>query len=222
MQLSDKSLTILKNFANINSSMLFRKGKIQTASEEDDHQVVSAELEEFPKEFGIYDLNQFLANITTLTNPNLTFEDNYVSISDGKINLKYFYCEKALIKTIDPDEFKDMDIESPDVKFILEQETYSKIVKLAGMNDLPVISFVGKDGKLSCVAENLNGKNSPSADFDVSDYTGKDFKASFNLQFLNILPRNYEVKIKSGEYGTFTASDIAYHIATEIQPKGMK
>ena len=72
MKLSEKTLNSLKNFATINSSLLVDKGSLQRSWNGDETILVEATLpDEFPSEFGIYDLPQFLANVTTLTNPEL-------------------------------------------------------------------------------------------------------------------------------------------------------
>ena len=62
MKLSDNTLTILKNFAGINNSILVKKGnKLRTISVAKNI-LAEAEItpEEFPRDFAIYDLNQFL------------------------------------------------------------------------------------------------------------------------------------------------------------------
>ena len=38
--------------------------------------------ENFPKEFGIYDLNEFLNVLTLVDKPHLTFEDDFVTVGD--------------------------------------------------------------------------------------------------------------------------------------------
>ena len=61
MKLSDKTLLLLKNFSGINQSILFRQGnKLRTISVMKNILAEAEITEEFPKDFGIYDLNQFL------------------------------------------------------------------------------------------------------------------------------------------------------------------
>lgn len=219
MKLSDKTITILKNFATINQSMWFRKGTRQTTVEVDDHVAAIAELEDLPQDFGIYDLNQFLANISTLNSPELTFKEKSVHLSDGNISMDYPYADAAVLKKLREAEVEDLTVDAPDVEFELNQDSYQKIVKLANMNDVPIISITGKNGKLSCVAESLELKSAPTASYVIGEYTGKDFRASFNLKFLNILPNNYSVKLQNPDFGIFTSKDVSYLIAQEIQPK---
>ena len=62
MKLSDSTLTLLKNFSNINQSLLFKEGNsLRTISVMKNILAEATIDEEFPKDFGIYDLNQFLS-----------------------------------------------------------------------------------------------------------------------------------------------------------------
>ena len=61
MKLSDKTVNLLKNFSNINQSILFKEGsKLRTISVMKNILAEAEVNESFPKDFGIYDLNQFL------------------------------------------------------------------------------------------------------------------------------------------------------------------
>ena len=61
MKLSDNTLTILKNFAGINNSILVKEGnKLRTISVAKNILAEADITEEFPRDFAIYDLNQFL------------------------------------------------------------------------------------------------------------------------------------------------------------------
>ena len=61
MKLSDKTHTILKNFAGINNSILVKQGNQLRTISVAKNILAEAEIEEdFPREFAIYDLNQFL------------------------------------------------------------------------------------------------------------------------------------------------------------------
>ena len=93
MQLSDKTLNLLKNFAGINQSILFKQGKtIRTISVMKN---ILAEVnvdEEFERDFGIYNLNEFLNAMSLYQDPQLDFKnESYVSIREGKTRSKYFF-----------------------------------------------------------------------------------------------------------------------------------
>ena len=107
--LTRQTQAILKNFATINSSILFRKGsKIKTISV-GENAIAEYECEEvFPQTFGIYDLGQFLQGIDLFTvkdvngiEPVLEFDnDSYVTIHGGgkaaAYTARYFFSSQRL------------------------------------------------------------------------------------------------------------------------------
>ena len=102
MKLSDKTLSFLKNFSTINQSLLFKQGtKLRTISVMKN---ILAEVtidEELPKDFGIYDLTQFLnINTTLFQSPELDFEnDGYVMIREGRQRQRFFFADPSVIVT---------------------------------------------------------------------------------------------------------------------------
>ena len=89
MKLSDSTLSLLKNFSTINQSILFKQGsKLRTISVMKNILAEATINEELPKDFGIYDLNQFLNGLGLHNSPELDFEaDNYVVIKEGTISI---------------------------------------------------------------------------------------------------------------------------------------
>ena len=64
MKLSDRTVNLLRNFSTINQSILFKQGtKLRTISVMKNILAEATISEELPKDFGIYDLGQFLSLI---------------------------------------------------------------------------------------------------------------------------------------------------------------
>ena len=95
MKLSDNSLTILKNFAGINNSILVKQGnKLRTISVAKNILAEAEITEEFPRNFAIYDLNQFLNGLSLHQDPELDFSnDSHIVIREGKRWVKYFFAD---------------------------------------------------------------------------------------------------------------------------------
>src|SRR5665213_2332755 len=226
MKLSDKTLSVLKNFATISDSLLVRKGNIQTTIDLDE--VITSEaalVEQFPKDFGIYNLQQLLANITTLENPEITFEDSYLVLADKNISLKYFYSSPTLLKTLPSPGELDPVLDKPDVIFELLQDSFQKLLKIAQLNALTYIKILGVLGLLKLQAIDVSNDTSNSADVEVGPYTGSDFEAIFKVDNLNkLLPSNYKVTLKNDVMALFTNSDktMKYFVAVELPPKKRK
>jgi len=194
MKFSEYTLTALKNFSTINPSLVIRAGNVQKTINADNTILVESEFEDsFPNEFGIYDLNQFLGNITTLNNPDLDFNDKSVVMSDGNLKLNYYYCSTNLIKA-PPD--KELKMDRVDAKFVLANNVLQKLMRLAAMNALPHLSIVGKNGQLSAVVQDINNDTSNSVTTKIDDYDGADFTAPFQIENFKIIPDDYDAEIK--------------------------
>ena len=72
MKLSDSTLTVLKNFAGINNSILVKEGnQLRTISVAKNILAEADIPEDFPRDVAIYDLNQFLNGLSLHQDPNL-------------------------------------------------------------------------------------------------------------------------------------------------------
>ena len=122
MKLTDSTLTVLKNFAGINNSILVKKGnKLRTISVAKNILAEADIPEDFPKDVAIYDLNQFLNGLSLHQDPNLDFsEDSHLTIREGKRRVKYFFADPQVI--IAPPE-KEITLPTEDVCFQLESIT---------------------------------------------------------------------------------------------------
>ena len=99
MKLSDNTLSVLKNFSTINQSILFKQGnRLRTISVMKNILAEATIEEELPKDFGIYDLSQFLNGLGLHQSPDLDFEDDsYVVIKEGRMRSKYFFADPNVI-----------------------------------------------------------------------------------------------------------------------------
>ena len=215
MKLSDKTLTLLKNFAGINQSILFKEGNnLRTISVMKNILAEATVEEEFPKDFGIYDLNQFLNGIGLYHNPELDFDnEGYVMIREGKSRSKYFFADPNVIVT-PPD--KSIVLPSEDVCFLLDTKELDKLLKASSIYQLPDLSVVGEAGVVKLVVRDK--KNDTSNDFSVIvGETDEVFTFNFKVENIKILPGAYEVVISKKLLSRFVNknSDVKYYIAME-------
>jgi len=215
MKLSDKTLTLLKNFSSINQSILFKEGNSLRTISVMKNILAEATIEEkLPKDFGIYDLNQFLNGLNLHQNAELDFQnDGYVVIKEGRSRSKYFFADPNVIVT-PPD--KDIMLPSEDVCFVLDTKELDKLLKAAAVYQLPPLSVVGEAGVVKLVVRDK--KNDTSNDFSVVvGETDEVFTFNFKVENIKILPGSYEVVISSKLLSRFrnTGFDVTYHIALE-------
>ncbi len=215
MKLSDSTLSLLKNFSTINTSILFKKGnRLRTISVMKNILAEATIPEEFPKDFGIYDLNQFLNGLGLHHNPELNFEnDQYVVIKEGKSRSLYFFADPSVIIT-PPD--KPLTLPSEDVTFDISTEQLEKLLKAAAIYQLPDLSVVGENGVVNIVVRDK--KNDTSNDFSiVVGETDATFSFNFKVENIKILPGTYEVVVSQKLLSRFTSKnhDLTYYIALE-------
>ena len=215
MKLSDSTLSLLKNFSTINQSILFKQGtKLRTISVMKNILAEATISEELPKDFGIYDLGQFLNGLSLHNNPDLDFqEDNYVVIKEGRSRSKYFFADPQVIVT--PPE-REMTLPSEDVTFDLSTEQLDKLLKAAAIYQLPDLAVVGGEGVVKIVVRDK--KNDTSNDFAITvGETDKQFSFNFKVENIKILPGNYEVVVSSKLLSRFRSKnqDLTYFIALE-------
>jgi hypothetical protein len=215
MKLSDTTLTVLKNFAGINNSILVKGGnKLRTISVAKNILAEADIVEDFPREFAIYDLNQFLNGLGLHQDPDLDFtEESYLSIKEGKRRVKYFFADPNVI--ISPPE-KEINLPSQDVCFQLDSVTLEKLLKAAAVYQLPDLSAVGEAGVVKLVVRDK--KNDTSNEYSiVVGETDKEFTFNFKVENIKIIPGAYDVVVSSKLLSQFKNSkyNLTYYVALE-------
>ena len=215
MKLSDNTLTILKNFAGINNSILVKQGtKLRTISVAKNILAEAEIKEDFPRDFAVYDLNQFLNGLSLHQDPDLDFtESSYLSIREGKRRVKYFYADPNVI--ISPPE-KEITLPSEDVTFQLDTTSLEKLLKAAAVYQLPDFSAIGEAGVIKLVVRDK--KNDTSNEYAiVVGETEKEFCFNFKVENIKIIPGAYDVVVSSKLLSQFTNTqfNLKYYIALE-------
>ena len=171
--------------------------------------------EELPKDFGIYDLNQFLNGMGLHQNPELNFNeaDSYVVIKEGRSRSQYFFADPEVI--VKPPE-KTLTLPSEDVTFELSTDQLDKLLKAAAIYQLADLSVVGGNGVVKIVVRDK--KNDTSNDFSIIvGETESEFTFNFKVENIKILPGTYDVVVSQKLLSRFTSKnyDLTYYIALE-------
>ena len=215
MNLSDKTLTILKNFAGINNSILVKEGTQLRTMSVAKNILAEAEIEEdFPRQFGVYDLNQFLNGLSLHQDPEMDFsEESYLTIREGRRKVKYFFADPQVI--ISPPD-KQITLPSEDVHFELESSALDKLLKAAAVYQLPDLCVVGEAGVVKLVVRDKKNDTSNSYSVDVGE-TDKEFSFNFKVENIKIIPGSYDVVVSSKLLSEFKNStyNLKYYIALE-------
>ena len=214
MKLSNNTTNILKNFSQINQSILIKEGnKLKTISVMKNI-LAEAEVEEdFEKDFAIYDLNQFLSGLSLYDSPDLDFGDTYLTIRDGRRRAKYFFADPDVI--VSPPE-KEITLPTRDVCFTVATQQLDKLLKAAAIYQLPDLSAVGENGVVKLLVRDK--KNDTSNDFSiVVGETDSTFSLNFKVENIKILPGTYDVVMSKKLLSRFISKDynLKYYIALE-------
>jgi hypothetical protein len=215
MKLSESTLSLLKNFSNINQSILFKKGnRLRTVSVMKNILAEATISEEFPRDFGIYDLNQYLNGLGLHNDPELDFaNEKYVVIKEGRSRSKYFFADPSCIVTPPEDSIT---LPTEDVSFELSTDQLDKLLKAAAIYQLPDLSVEGGDGVVKVLVRDK--KNDASNDFSiVVGETDKTFSFNFKVENIKILPGTYSVVCCQKNLSRFVSKthDLTYFIALE-------
>ena len=166
MKLSEKTVNLLKNFAGINQSILFKKGnKLRTMSVMKNILAEAEVEEEFPKDFAIYDLVQFLNGVSLYTNPQIEFTtDSNLTIREGKDRkTKYFFADPSVV--VAPPE-KSIALPTEDVCFSLDSDQLASLMKASAVYQLPDLCAVGEAGVVKLVVRDK--KNDTSNEYSIN------------------------------------------------------
>ena len=222
MNLSNDTVTVLKNFSTINQNLVISPGKnISTMSAMKNIVAKATVTEDFPQEFAIYDLNEFLASLSLFENPELTFKDDFVIMTESnaptKKSLKYWYSDPSVVTT----PTKEITMPSSEVTFTLTSDLLSDVTKAAAVIGAPDMVLEGMDLG-TAVFKVTDKKNSTANDYaaklDIEDQEKNvPYKFWFKVENLKLLPGSYDVQVSSKKISYFknTNIDVEYFIALE-------
>jgi hypothetical protein len=215
MKLSEQTLTVLKNFANINSGIEFKKGnKIATMSGGKTVLARATVKDEFPETFCIYDLNQFLSVYHLNKDTEIDFDDANIIFKSGRSKVKYRKTAKDMIVAA-PD--KDLTLPSVDIAFTLTEADYNTILKTASVLSSPNIAIESEGDKINLTCFNPKDDAAHTNSIEVAEGNGKKFKMVFLTENLKMIAGTYDVEISSKGLSSFKNKnqEIQYWIATE-------
>lgn len=222
MKLTEATSQLLKNYAGINSNLVFQKGnRVSTMSEARNILSTAIIEESLPQDFGIYDLNEFLGVTNLVTDPEIRIEEKFAVISDstGRSKIKYFFTDVDMLTSPAKSMLdKAMAMNNFEVNFTLDQDTLNKVKRAASALGHTSVSITASDGAIALTV--FDPENSTSNTFTIDlagTYETEDFNLILNIQNLKILPGDYEVSLSSKLMSKFTHTEknVNYWIALE-------
>ncbi len=218
MKLSKRTLQLLKNYATINPSILIPCGStLQTISASKNILSYADTDEDFPVEFAIYDLPEFLSVVELFKDPDFEWGPHSVVISDDKSTCTYVYAEKSII------DYPKSKIKFPtaEINFSLSKDNLARLMKASNTLGLPCICVSKENNDVGgdIIIKVADPKNPSSNSY--SCVVGKDmlphtYEIYIKSEHLKIMNDDYDVSISSKLISRFVAQDgLEYYIALE-------
>jgi hypothetical protein len=218
MKLSNDTINILKNFAGINSGIVFRQGStIKTISGNKNILAQANITESIPTDFGVYDLNNFLTVLALhKEDPAIEFGEKSAVISGlaGRSKVNYRFCDPTMV--VAPPE-KPIAMPKAEVHFVLSEDDLNWILRSAGVLGSPNVAVKSDGAKISVETFDASNDAASTNTLEVVDGTGASFKMIFKTEALKMIPGSYDVAISSRGVSHFINKnrDLQYWITTE-------
>jgi hypothetical protein len=214
MQLSKTTLAILKNFSTINGNIVLKKGSLLSTISPQRNVVAYTTVEEdFPEDFYIYDLSQFLGVVSLFANPDITFTSTVATIKEGKNSIKYYAADKSVL-LLPPD--KAIKFPSTEVEFELSAEQLTAIQKTSSVLSAPDLSIVGNGKTIALKVLDLKNNSTNNYEVEIGE-TDVTFVANITIGNLKMTNQSYKVELSSKKISKWTAleGDMTVYVALD-------
>lgn len=215
MKFSKQTIDILKNFSQINPSIMLTKGSfIMTKSI---NSVIYAEAEipdVIDADIGIYDLSTFLSQLNIVgADAELThnLETGEFVISGNKMKI----VDRSADETTITKPKKRLVMPVADLIFQISAGDFERVIKASRMMKLPDLTIEPINGKLVITAKSKDSDSTFSV--EVGDYEGDNvFNFDIKIDNLLFLNSDYKVEISAKGAAKFSSENgVAYVVVLE-------
>lgn len=214
MKLCKETIAIFKNFGTINPNLTLSPGSNLSTITVGKNIIARAVVpEEFPIEFGIYDVNEFLGAMSLFGDPELTFTDQYVTIKENNNSIRYYAAAPSVLTK--------MPVTKPfppaDITFDLTAGNLAQILKVSSILRVQDFSIVGDGQNISIIVCDKTNASGNTFNATIGE-TDKKFKINLKVENMKMLPGDYEVAIGAKKISRFASKtqNLTYFIALEL------
>lgn len=196
MQLSNDTIAILKNFSQINDNLTITVGsKLSTVSSMRDVFATATIAEEFTTGFYLYSLSEFLSTLSLFEEPDLSFNNEFVRITDLKDSAM-----QTIYWSADPKYITKVPVlkslPEATAEFVVTAINLRRISKAAGVLKVTDVIFEGKEGRITATVCDDSGaiKNNTTIEL-TNDYHGPEFSAKIAENKLRMIGGDYRCRV---------------------------
>lgn len=208
--MEQKTIETLKAFALVNQGIIIREGNVLRTMAVTKNIFGTATVpDSFPKEFAIYNLNEFLSVLSIFKEPEIAYKEEYIEIKGGKTRIKYFYSSPSVV--VSPPVGKEIAAKDIQLEFDLKIADLQSLLKASGV--LKSTDLVISDKAMSAITKN-GGENSYDVPLEgVEGETTEKFSLKIDT-LRGVIPNDYHVRVSSRVI-FLDAPDLSYIIALD-------
>ncbi|SVA13722.1 uncharacterized protein METZ01_LOCUS66576 [marine metagenome] len=215
-------MMVFKNFASINQNLVVKEGELQHTMSAQKNIVGKVKLKDkFPREWPIYDLNEFLSVMSMYDNPNLDFKESFVVVRESENTDNFFNYQYSDVSVVTTPQ-QEIVMPEPEISFTLTSDVLTHIERAAAVIGAPdmVLESMTKGVALLKVLDKKNDdSNVYAVKININNEDGKDvpYKFWFKVDNFKLLPGEYNVTCSAKRVSHFQHknTDIEYWIAGE-------
>jgi hypothetical protein len=218
MKISEATIEVLRNFASIQPNLVVSAGSNLKTISEARNIMVSADIDEtFDKDFGIYDLNEFLSAFNLIDGAELEFTDNAVLIKGADDKVVYRFANAEILAQ----PAKTINMPEADLEMTLTESEIAQVKRAASALGHPVLSITKEDND---TVVKVCDPNNPTANTWSKKVTpAKVPSGSYDYQFLisnlKLIQDDYTLQVSNKLISSWKSNNrnpiVEYWIALE-------
>tara|TARA_B100001996_G_scaffold12423_1_gene10415 strand:- start:1150 stop:1863 length:714 start_codon:yes stop_codon:yes gene_type:complete len=188
VRLTRETIGVLTNFVDINKSIIFRKGNvIKTISNAENILAEYTCEEEFPIDFAIYDLAQFLGTLRLFDSPTLEFDSpDYLTVRDSGKSVRYYFSDPEITLKSAPD--KSVTFPESDIEFTIHNNALLDLQKASkDILNLPDLTFSCQDEEIRLVLRDKDNDTSNNFKQKVEGTSNGDLELDVKMENVRLL-----------------------------------
>ena len=210
-----ETIQLLENFSGINSGILIRAGNVIRTISVSRTVFASAVVDEaFPREFAIYDLNEFLKTLALFQDPEVEYTDTFIAIKGDGRSVKYHYSAPTVV--VSPPDKNPADIQDPLLSFKLSETMFENIMKAAGVLRLKEVRFDGENKEILVFNKDNSGNEYR---IELPAEAEGEGTALLSINNLKMLSDDYNVVVgeKTVQFKSASGDNLLYVVGREAE-----
>lgn len=199
MKLSVDTIKILKNFSDINNTILIRKGNNIVTVDPQKRIVADASIaESIPRDCALYDLNKFLGVTSLFESPDLDFNSDKVVVKCNNRSIDFIYADPSVVQDAGPTRKKIpsvFDETSIVQRFTLTEDDLKSLRQAASLMGLTHVSFVSDGERLKVVGRDISNDSLGKITLNVDGSSSAEASCNMLFENLKVLPDSYDVEV---------------------------